>query len=64
MATSRVLAPGLASTGLRSEGDAGPGGEPFNCVDELAVMDALHEGDRVATLLAAEAPPQAFLGVD
>ena len=53
---------GLA--GLRSEGDAGPGCEPFNCVDELEVMDALHEGDRVATLLAAEAPPQAFFGVD
>lgn len=50
-----ALVGGVVPALLVPQGDAGLGGEPLDHLRERQMVDLLHEGDRVAALLAAEA---------
>lgn len=59
-----ALVGGVVPALLVPQGDAGLGGEPLDDLRERQVVDLLHEGDRVAALLAAEAVEETLARAD
>lgn len=59
-----ALVGGVVPALLVAQGDARLGGEPLDDLRERQMVDLLHEGDRVAALLAAEAVEETLARAD